>query len=76
MFRKDNDLITEAERLYVASQYTLMWRRFRKHRLAITGAIALFVLYFTGAAFCEFFSTQEISKWNSKFIYCPPQRIE
>jgi len=29
------------EKFYVASQYQLMWRKFRKHKLAILGGIIL-----------------------------------
>jgi len=59
---------------YTASQWQLMWRKFKKHKLAITGGIILAILYFI-AIFCEFFSTYDIYKRNTKYIYCPPQRI-
>ncbi len=36
------------EKFYVASQYQLMWRKFRKHKLAILGGIILFVFYLRG----------------------------
>lgn len=39
-------LTTEAEeRVAVATQWQLMWRRFRKHRLAMLGAVAVILFY-------------------------------
>ena len=66
---------SDEEKLYLASQYQLMWRRFRKHKLAIIGIVTLTLLYLVGALFCEFFATQDIFARHSKYIYCPPQRI-
>jgi len=62
------------ERLYVASQWQLMWRKFIKHKLAIFGGSILVIFYIAGI-FCEFFSTQDIYQRHIKYIYCPPQRI-
>ena len=63
------------ERYYVASQWQLMWRKFRKHKLALAGEIILAILFVVGPLFCEFFSTQDMSKDHSQYIHCPPQRI-
>jgi len=62
------------ERYYVASQWQLMWRKFTKHKLAVSGATVLAILYFV-AIFCEFFSPYDIYKRNNKYLYSPPQRI-
>ena len=45
----------EEERYYIASQWQLMWRKFRKHKLAITAGPVLGFLYFL-VIFCEFIS--------------------
>jgi len=66
--------ISAEERLYVASQWQLMWRKFVKHKLAILGGVILLLFYIV-AIFCEFLSTQDIYKRYTKYIYCPPQRI-
>ena len=66
--------ISAEERLYVASQWQLMWRKFVKHKLAIFGGVILLLFYMV-AIFCEFLSTQDIYKRYTKYIYCPPQRI-
>lgn len=71
---KEKVKISREETIYVASQYRLMWRKFKKHKLAITGAIILFVLYL-GAAFCEFFSPYDIYEIHTSHLYAPPQRI-
>lgn len=68
------DKITAEEKFYVATQWQLMWRKFKKHKLAIFGGIVLFVFYFV-AIFCGFFSTQDIYKRHTKYIHAPPQRI-
>ncbi|MGQ9632526.1 MAG: ABC transporter permease [bacterium] len=62
------------ERVFVASQWRLIWWKFKKHRLAILGGIILAIFYIV-AIFCEFFSTQDIHKRNTGYIHCPPQRI-
>jgi peptide/nickel transport system permease protein len=56
-----------------ASQWRLMWWKFRKHRLAkIAGAVIL-ALYFV-AAFCEFLSP--CAPWTpGPHLSAPPQRI-
>jgi peptide/nickel transport system permease protein len=66
--------ITSEERLYVASQWQLMWRKFRKHKLAIAGGSILAVFYLI-AIFCEVFATQDTQKQDPDAIYRPPQRI-
>ena len=62
------------EKLYVASQYKLMWWKLKKHKLALIGGGILFVLYF-GAIFCEFFSPYNIYERNTYYRYAPPQKV-
>ena len=64
----------DEQKYYVASQWQLMWRKFRKHKLAIIGGSVLLVFYFF-AIFCGFFSTQDIGKHNLQHIYAPPQKV-
>ncbi|MBA7626917.1 hypothetical protein ES703_34375 [subsurface metagenome] len=71
--RKEKETFTAEERYYLASQWQLMWRQFKKHKLALVGGSILIVLYIT-AIFCEFFSPYHIYT-RSKYLYCPPQRI-
>ncbi len=71
---KKQDQISAEEKFYIASQWQLMWQKFKKHKLAILGGIVLIVFYLL-AMFCEFFSPQDTQKYYSNYQYCPPQRI-
>jgi len=71
---KEKEKISAEEKFYIASQWQLMWRKFKKHKLAILGGTILAIFYIL-AIFCEFFSTYDIYKRNTKYIYCSPQKI-
>lgn len=60
--------------LYIATQWTLMGRKFRKHKLALFGS-ALIVLFYLIAIFCEFLAPQDPFKRNTDFIHVPPQWV-
>ena len=62
------------ERYFVASQWQLMWRKFKKHRLAFVGVSILGVLY-VSALFCEFFSPYDIYERYPEYIFAAPQRV-
>jgi peptide/nickel transport system permease protein len=72
--RKEKEKSTAEESYYIASQWQLMWRKFKKHELALFGGSILIILY-TLAIFCEFFSPYNVYKRYPKYIYCPPQRV-
>ncbi|WP_426289795.1 ABC transporter permease (plasmid) [Ensifer adhaerens] len=57
-----------------ASQWRLIWIAFRRHRLAMTGAIIVLTLYFIGA-FAEFLAPFDPNASSSKDIYHPPQML-
>lgn len=65
---------TFQESYYIASQGQLIWRKFKKHKLALIGAMILSVLYVL-AIFCEFFAPQDAQRRDASFAYCPPQMI-
>lgn len=67
------DEIPEDE-LFFASQWRLMWIRFRRHRLALAGAVVLLFMYFV-AAFCEFLAPMLPNQRHAQFVQCPPQKI-
>jgi len=62
------------ERYYYASQWQLIWWKFRKHKFAI---VALFVLgiFYLLAIFCEFFSPYGPLTRFEGYLNAPPQRI-
>lgn len=72
--RKEKKKISTEEKLYTASQWQLMWRKFKKHKLAIFSG-AILVIFYILAILCEFFSPYDIYKRYNKYIHCPPQRI-
>jgi len=65
---------TTSERLYVATQWQLMWWKFRRHKLAMVGAVVVLGLYVL-AAFCEFFAPYNPNSKVARFKYAPPQRV-
>jgi len=57
-----------------ASQWRLIWIAFRRHRLAMTGAIIVLLFYFLGA-FAEILAPFDPNSTSSANIYHPPQMI-
>jgi len=70
----NKEKISSEEKYYVASQWQLMWRKFRRHKLAIFGGTILGIFYIL-AMFCDFFSPYDIYKRYTKYVECPPQRV-
>jgi len=62
----------EEERVYVASQWQLMWWRFRKHKLALISGVIL-ILFYVVALFCEFLAPYEPHERDVKYVHAPPQ---
>jgi peptide/nickel transport system permease protein len=62
------------EAIYLASQWQLMWWRFRRHRMAIVSIGILILLYLT-AAFCEFVAPHDPNIFYQEFTYAPPRAI-
>lgn len=50
----------------------LMWRQFKKHKLAIGASILLIIFYFV-AATAGFFSVSNPNQRNASYIFAPPQ---
>ncbi|SDS30835.1 ABC transporter permease [Actinopolymorpha singaporensis] len=57
-----------------ASQSRLVWRAFRKHRLAMIGAAVTLLLYLV-AAFAEFLAPFSVARFDQAHPYAPPQRL-
>lgn len=62
------------EQYYLASQWQLMLRKFRKHRLARASIAVLGVFYFI-AVFCEFLAPYDLTGYNKDYVLSPPQRM-
>src|SRR5262252_871836 len=62
------------ERISVASNWTLVWWRFRKHRLAMFIASVLLIMY--AVVLCpDFFSTQDPERTEARQAFIPIQGI-
>jgi peptide/nickel transport system permease protein len=62
------------ERLFVASQWRLIWWKFRKHRLAMIGGPVILFMYFI-VLFCEFLSPYLPGQRFPDFVDTRPHRI-
>ena len=67
-------LTPEQERYYLASQWRLMWWRFRRHKVALVAGIILAIGY-GSILITEFLAPYALESRNTDFIYAPPQRI-
>lgn len=67
-------LTAEQERYFLASQWQLMWWKFKRHKVAVVCAIFLVLAY--GSIFIsEFLAPYNLHGRNVDFIYSPPQAI-
>lgn len=65
----------EAElKYYTASQFQLMWWKFRKHRLALVGTVILGFLAFV-ALFAEFLAPYDAATRTPEYLNGRPQRL-
>ena len=66
--------VTAEDRVSVASNWRLVWWRFRKHRLALASAFVLLLLYVV--VLCpDFFSTQDPEATEARLAFIPIQRL-
>jgi peptide/nickel transport system permease protein len=64
----------EQERVYLASQWQLMWWKFRKHRLAVISGVFIILMYLT-VIFAEFLAPYHYTTRNTEFIRAPRQEV-
>jgi peptide/nickel transport system permease protein len=64
----------QQERVYLASQWQLMWWKFRRHRLAVISGIVILTMY-VAVAFCEFLAPYHYTTRNTDFIRAPRQPV-
>jgi peptide/nickel transport system permease protein len=67
-------LTPEQEKFYLASQWQMMWWRFRRHRVAVISGAVLLLLY-GSILISEFLAPYNLHTRNIDFIYAPPQTI-
>ena len=66
--------VYEEEKIYLASQWQLIWWKFKKHRLAVIGGTVLLILYLL-AIFCDFLSPHLPTDVFDEYLSVPPQMI-
>jgi peptide/nickel transport system permease protein len=59
-------------RIHVASQWQLIWWRFRRHRLALFSLIVIIIIYLI-VLFAEFLAPYNPSDYSARYTYAPPQ---
>lgn len=64
----------EALKYYSATQWQLIWWRFRKHRMAMIGALVLLLLFILGI-FCMFIGPYAPDYRNQAYLLGPPQTL-
>jgi len=67
-------LTAKEEQLYAASQWRLMWWRFKRHKLAMVSAVVLVIFYLV-AMFCEVVAPYEPLYRDIDYVQAPPQKI-
>ena len=65
---------SEARRKATLGQGALMWRKFRKHRLAMIGGVVTIILYVV-VLLAEFLAPYPTTQYFPDLPYAPPQRI-
>ena len=61
-------------RFYSASQWTLMWWKLRRHRVAVVSGAFLLLLYLA-AAFAEVIAPYDLQSRHTEYLFAPPQRV-
>lgn len=69
------EAMTDAQsKIHLASQFKLMWWKFKRHRIALASGIFLLLLYGM-IAIAEFLAPYNLHTRNVDFIHSPPQRV-
>ena len=68
------ELTPQQERVFMASQWRLMWWKFKRHKIALWSGVFLLVLY-SSILFCEFLAPYNLHTRNTKAIYAPPEAM-
>ncbi|SDT99516.1 ABC transporter permease [Stappia sp. ES.058] len=67
-------LTPEQERYYQASQWKIMWWKFRRHKLAVWSG-AILILFYLTVPFAEQIAPYTANERSNDHLYSPPQSI-
>jgi peptide/nickel transport system permease protein len=67
-------LTPEQERFYRASQWQIMWWKFRRHRIAVIAGVILLAFY-ASTLISEFIAPYDLHTRDTNHIYAPPQPV-
>ena len=67
-------LTPQQERYYQASEWRIVWWRFRRHRVAVWAGAFLLLMYI-GVVICEFLAPYDLDNRHTQHIYAPPQTL-
>ncbi|ADZ71310.1 ABC transporter permease [Polymorphum gilvum] len=67
-------LTPEQERYYQASQWRIMWWKFRRHKVALWSGIVL-LLFYLCVPFAEVIAPYAANTRDSQHLYAPPQTL-
>ena len=67
-------LSPEQEQFYLASQWRLMWWKFKRHRVAVASGIILLLMY-GSTLVSEILAPYNLHTRNTDFIYASPQTV-
>lgn len=70
---KDKE-IERGDDYYFASQWQLVWRKYKRHKLALF-ATAIILLFYFVAVFADFFTIADFDGRNAKYVFAPPQAL-
>ena len=65
-------LSAEQERFFTASQWRLMWWRFRRHRVAVVAG-GILILFYASILVTEFLAPYDLETRDPEHVYAPPQ---
>jgi peptide/nickel transport system permease protein len=72
--RSIEKLTPEQERIFLASQWRLMWWKFRRHRVAVWSGVFLALIY-GSILVSELLAPYHLHTRNIEFIHAPPQKL-
>ncbi len=68
------ELTADQEKFYLASQWKMMWWKFKRHKLALVSGIFLLAVY-VSIPFVEIIAPYDLETRNADYLYAPPQSL-